>query len=127
MDWYCNPTAMTDLMVANNSKTLNWDGRQLNSLSYYCGGMSFKYNDQGIRTYKSIGGCSGGYAVSYVLDGSRILSETKGTATIYYTYDADGTLVSMNYNGKETLLILLNQFHYVLPLLILNFSLKPLS
>ncbi len=92
---------MTDLMVANNSKTLNWDGRQLNSLSYYCGGMSFKYNDQGIRTYKSIGGCSGGYAVSYVLDGSRILSETKGTATIYYTYDADGTLVSMNYNGNE--------------------------
>ncbi len=96
-----NPTAITDLMVANNSKTLNWDGRQLNSLSYYCGGMSFKYNDQGIRTYKSIGGCSGGYAVSYVLDGSRILSETKGTATIYYTYDADGTLVSMNYNGNE--------------------------
>lgn len=96
-----NPTGITNLMNSNLSKTLNWDGRQLNSLSYYCGGMSFKYNDQGIRTYKSIGGCSGGYSISYVLDGSKILSETKGTSTIYYTYDADGTLISMNYNGNE--------------------------
>ena len=96
-----NPTTITDLMNSYQTKTLNWDGRQLSSMSYYCGGMSFKYNDQGNRTYKSIGGCSGGYSVNYVLDGSRILSETKGTSTIYYTYDADGTLISMNYNGNE--------------------------
>lgn len=96
-----NPTSMTDLMNSYQSKTLSWDGRQLSGMSYYCGGMSFKYNDQGIRTYKSIGGCSGGYSVNYVLDGSRILSETKGSSTIYYTYDHDGTLISMNYNGNE--------------------------
>ena len=96
-----NPTQMTNLMNSYQTKSLSWDGRQLNSLSYYCTGMSFKYNDQGLRTRKTFGGCSGGYTVNYVLDGSRILSETKGTSTIYYTYDADGTLISMNYQGNE--------------------------
>ncbi len=35
------------------------------------------------------------------MDGSHVLSETNGTTTIYYSYDADGTLLTMTYNGTE--------------------------
>ncbi len=38
----------------------------------------------------------------YVLDGDRVLVETRSNGiTLFFTYDVDSTLLSMNYNGNE--------------------------
>jgi len=57
-------------------------------------GDSYKYNDQGIRTKM-------GSNHNFVLDGDKVIVETIGSTTIYYSYDVDGSLLSMNYNGSE--------------------------
>ena len=59
--------------------------------------VSFKYNDSGIRTQKTVNGVT----TNYYLDGDRVTYEDNGTDKIYYTYDASGNLVSMNLNGVE--------------------------
>ncbi|MGD9909804.1 MAG: RHS repeat-associated core domain-containing protein [Candidatus Izemoplasmatales bacterium] len=38
---------------------------------------------------------------TYYLDGAYVLYETDGTNDIYYSYDVDGTLISLNVNGIE--------------------------
>jgi RHS repeat-associated protein len=72
-----------------------WDGRLLTQFEdYNAGSINFKYNDQGIRVQKG--------DHTYVVDGSKVLVEKRGTSVIiYYTYDVDGSLLSMNYNGNE--------------------------
>ena len=59
--------------------------------------VSFKYNDSGIRTQKTVNGVT----TNYYLDGDRVTYEDNGTDKIYYTYDASRNLVSMNLNGVE--------------------------
>ncbi|ERJ12639.1 DNRLRE domain-containing protein, partial [Haloplasma contractile] len=80
---------------------LNWEGRQLEGLEFYTSeGIThgnYKYNDQGYRTQKVIGN----ETTTYYLNGDKVIYETNGTDEIYYTYDVDGTLVSMNLNGIE--------------------------
>ena len=85
-----------------NDKTFQWDGRQLTNYGSYCNSLTFKYNDQGIRTQKIQSTCGGNVTTNYVLDGDKVLVETRSNGiTIYYTYDVDGSLLSMNYNGTE--------------------------
>ncbi|MCV2231780.1 DNRLRE domain-containing protein [Acholeplasma manati] len=85
-----------------NDKTFQWDGRQLTNYGSYCNSLTFKYNDQGIRTQKIQSSCGGNITTNYVLDGDKVLVETRSNGiTIYYTYDVDGSLLSMNYNGTE--------------------------
>lgn len=88
-----NPTYELD-GISGASVEYEWDERQMTG--YYTAewGNSFKYNDQGIRTQK-------GSTHKFVLDGDKVIVETIGSTTIYYTYDVDGSLLSMNYNGSE--------------------------
>lgn len=55
------------------------------------------YNQSGIRTKKIINGIT----TDYVLDGSNVIFESTDTDEIFYTYDIDGSLISMRYNGTE--------------------------
>ncbi len=56
----------------------------------------------GIRTGKNYGSCSGTSSTTYTLDGDKVLVEERSDGTIlYFTYDYDGSLLSMNYNGDE--------------------------
>ena len=57
----------------------------------------YYYNDQGIRTKKIINGKT----TEYYLDGDKVIYEISGTDTIRYTYDLDGSIISMNLNGTE--------------------------
>ena len=57
--------------------------------------MSFKYNDEGIRTEKIVNGVSTKYNV---VDG-KVTFETNGTDSIYYSYDSEDNLVGMSLNG----------------------------
>ena len=43
----------------------------------------------------------GSHRTKYYLSGDAVTLEDNGTDKIYYTYDADGDLISMNLNGKE--------------------------
>ena len=78
---------------------LYWSGRQLNSMTTPLGDdLGFGYNDSGIRTRKSIGNTY----INYTLDGSKILKESatgNQNYTIYYYYDASGSITGFNYNS----------------------------
>ena len=43
----------------------------------------------------------GSHRTKYYLSGDVVTLKDNGTDKIYYTYDADGDLISMNLNGKE--------------------------
>ena len=57
---------------------------------------SYKYNDSGIRTQKTVNGV----ATDYFLDGSKIIAEKTGNNTTWYYYDGDGTREAIEYNGN---------------------------
>ena len=56
--------------------------------------MSFTYNDEGIRTSKTVNGVT----TTYYLSGSQIIGEeTSGNITVYL-YDASGSVIGMQYH-----------------------------
>ena len=55
--------------------------------------MAFEYNDDGIRTSKTVNGVEH----IYHLHGSRIVSEEWGNHLLLYIYDAEGTPIGMQY------------------------------
>lgn len=103
-----------DKLTAYNGKTITYDaignpltydgwtftweeGRQLASMSKSGTNISYKYNDQGIRTEKNVNGV----VTKYHLNGDDVTYEDNGTDKIYYTYDSSGKLISMNLNGTD--------------------------
>ncbi|QVK19273.1 hypothetical protein KHQ81_06130 [Mycoplasmatota bacterium] len=78
-----------------NGATLTWEGRQLVSYSI---GVSFKYNDQGIRTQKNFRGKITDY---YVVGDKVIYEKSSDNKIIYYTYDVDGKIIGFNYNDND--------------------------
>ena len=80
--------------------SFDWEaGRQLASMSNAATStnLEFKYNDAGIRTEKTVNGVT----TKYTLNGDQVIHEDNGTDQIHYTYDANGSLISMNLNGAE--------------------------
>jgi len=78
--------------------TFTWEeGRQLKSISKEGLNISYKYNDQGIRTEKTVNGVT----TKYYLLGDKVILETNGLDKIHYSYDSQDNLVSMNLNGVE--------------------------
>ncbi|MDT8716244.1 DNRLRE domain-containing protein, partial [Clostridium sp. 19966] len=76
----------------------SWEqGRQLSGITGNGLTASYKYDDSGIRTQKTVNGVT----TNYHLVGSDVTYEDNGTDKIYYTYDSAGKLVSMNLNGVE--------------------------
>ncbi|SHH28624.1 DNRLRE domain-containing protein [Clostridium grantii] len=76
----------------------DWEhGRQLKSMNGNGYTISYKYNNEGIRTEKTINGVT----TKYHLQGDKVTFESNGTDSIYYTYDSGDNLVSMNLNGVE--------------------------
>ncbi|WDU83820.1 RHS repeat domain-containing protein [Caloramator sp. Dgby_cultured_2] len=73
------------------------EGRQLARIQGNGLNISYKYNDQGIRTEKTVNGVT----TKYYLLGDKVILETNGLDTIHYSYDSSDNLVSMNLNGVE--------------------------
>jgi RHS repeat-associated protein len=103
-----------DKLTSYNGKTITYDaignplndgtynytweeGRQLSGISGNGQTIAYKYNDDGIRTQKTVNGVT----TNYRLEGDKVTYETDGTNQIYYTYDSAGKLLSMNLNGTE--------------------------
>jgi len=77
---------------------LTWqNGRQLASIISGTNTYSYKYNDAGIRTEKTVNGT----VTKYYLEGSKVIYEKTGSNTTYYSYDESGNVIGMNYNGSQ--------------------------
>lgn len=61
--------------------------------------LSYAYNDQGLRTSKVIDTGTTIETIKYKLFGDRIIYETNGTYSIWYTYDFDGKVISYNFDS----------------------------
>ncbi len=109
---YTYNTSWKDKLITYDGKTITYDaignptndgtysytweeGRQLEAMSKTGQSLSFKYNDEGIRTEKIVNGVSTKYNV---VDG-KVTFETNGTDSIYYSYDSEDNLVGMSLNG----------------------------
>ncbi len=78
-------------------KNFTWTGRQLTGMTQSGTTQSFTYNDEGIRTSKTVNGVT----TTYYLSGSQIIAEeTSGNLTVYI-YDASGSPIGMQYHGSS--------------------------
>lgn len=81
-----------------DGNTYTWqNGRQLTEINKEGTNISYKYNDNGIRTQKIVNGVT----TNYYLDGDKVIYETTGNNTIYYTYDAESNLIGFKYNNDQ--------------------------
>ena len=66
--------------LSYRGKTFTWEGRRLVSAVNSSKTITFEYNDEGIRTSKTVNGVT----TSYYLNGSQIMAEeTNGNITVY--------------------------------------------
>jgi len=78
-------------------KNFTWTGRQLTGMTQSGTTQSFTYNDEGIRTSKTVNGVT----TTYYLSGSTIIAEeTSGNLTVYI-YDSNGSPIGMQYHGSS--------------------------
>jgi len=83
-----------------NGYIYTWEaGRRLTSIYNDTNVYSYKYDDNGIRTQKTINGTTTYYTT---VDG-KITGQYDGTNTIYFRYNADNSLIGFNLIGAEYL------------------------
>ena len=80
--------------------TLTWqNGRQLATLSKEGLNVSYGYNDEGLRTQKTVNSVT----TEYYWNGSQLLGQKTGSSLLYFLYDERGLLVGFN-DGTKTYL-----------------------
>ena len=85
-------------MLTYNGYTYIWQaGRRLAGMTDGTNTYVYKYDDNGIRTEKSVNGV----VTHYTSQDGRITGQYDGTNTIYFRYDADNSPIGFNYNGTE--------------------------
>jgi RHS repeat-associated protein len=92
-----NITGVSTTDASKENVTYGFEGRSLTSVSSTNHTYTYKYNQSGIRTSKTIDGVT----TTYYLQGGLVIYEETGTDSLYYNYDIDGTLISMVYNSDE--------------------------
>ena len=75
------------------SYTFTWNGKRLSTAAKGSTNMSFTYNEDGIRTSKTVNGVTH----TYILNGSQIVSEEWDDKLLVYLYDASGSPIGMMY------------------------------
>ena len=81
-----------------DSWNFTWQkGRQLATAVKSGYNISYKYTDDGIRTQKTVNGV----VTDYVLSGSAILSEKKGSDTIWYNIDGNGVVQGFEFAATK--------------------------
>ncbi len=101
-----------DLLTSYGGKTITYDavgnplsdgtwsytweqGRRLKSMSKNGMTWNFTYGPDGMRTGRS----NGTTTWKYTYNGSQLMAMTNGSTKMYFTYDAAGRPVSIEYNG----------------------------
>jgi len=72
-------------------------GRQLATASGNGNTVSYTYNDQSIRTSKTVNGVT----TYYTLTNNNIAYQTDGTNNMYFRYNSDNTLIGFELNGTD--------------------------
>ena len=85
-----NPTTYRDW-------TFGWSGRNLTSISKSGTTRTYTYNNDGLRTTKTVDGTT----TSYAYQGSLLMAQQSTGKSLYFSYDTTGKAVSVNYNGTE--------------------------
>ena len=81
-----------------NSYTFTWEnGRYLKTASVGSNDLSFTYNQDGIRSSKTVNGVVHNYTVA----DSQILTEEWGSNFIVYLYDANKSAIGMQYRNSS--------------------------
>lgn len=81
-----------------NGESFSWSGgRQLTGVTKNSNTISYAYDDNGIRTSKTINGIR----TDYYLNGTTIVMQKTGDNVIWYTYDENGLATGFRYNGAE--------------------------
>ncbi len=81
-----------------SSYSFSWkNGGQLATASKGSYTLSFTYDDNGIRTSKTVNGVEH----VYTLNGSQIVSEAWGNELVIYIYDAQGSPIGMQYRSTK--------------------------
>ena len=83
-----NPTAY-------RGYTMTWQGRRLTSATNGTNTVSYAYDENGLRTQKTVNGT----ATSYRYHGSVLISQVTGSNKLLFSYDANGNVVAVNFNG----------------------------
>ncbi len=73
------------------------NGRRLSAATKGSYSLSFEYNDEGIRTSKTVNGVKH----IYHLNGPQIVAEEWGTELLIYLYDAEGSPMGMQYRDAS--------------------------
>ena len=74
-----------------NGMTFTWQGRQMKTANLNGTSVSYKYNADGLRTYKKVGSTVHEYEYS----GDKLFYEKRGDIKFYYRYDVNGNLMSI--------------------------------
>jgi len=83
-----------------DGNTYTWqNGRQLGGITNQAENLNitYKYNDSGIRTEKTVNGVT----TTYYVSGSKVIYEKTGNNIIYYSYDESGNIIGLNYNNAQ--------------------------
>ena len=87
-------------VLTYGDKEFTWNtGRNLESIVDGDNHYSYTYDENGIRTSKTVNGVTTYYNTK---DGV-ILSQSDGTNTMYFQYDTNGTPLGFIYNGTQYL------------------------
>ena len=73
--------------------TFTWEGRRLVGAVKGSKTMSFTYNDEGLRTSKTVNGAT----ITYLYDGTRLIAEYAPGYTCVYIYDESGSIIGAKY------------------------------
>ena len=98
-----NGTAITYDTIGNplnwtNGKTFTWTaGRQLSGVTDANNTIAYTYDDNGIRTSKTVNGTK----TDYYLNGTAIIMQKTGDQCIWYTYDESGNLSGLRVGNSE--------------------------
>ena len=83
--------------VSYRGYTMAWQGKRLESLSGDGLTASYTYDEQGIRSGKTINGVT----TSFSYNGSLLMAQVTPEKSLLFSYDANGQAISVNYNGTE--------------------------
>ena len=87
-------------ILSFNGYTYTWQaGRRLAGMTNGMNTYGYKYDDNGVRTEKTVNGVTTHYLT---VDG-RITGQYDGTDTLYFRYNADNSPIGFSLNGEEYL------------------------
>ncbi len=92
--------AIGNPLVYRGGMRFEWShGRRLDKTSNQSYNVSYKYDDGGIRTSKTVNGTT----TQFITSGIQILAQKTGNNVLIWQVDGNGSTVGFNYNGTQYL------------------------